>query len=77
MLKKVVEVIRSERLKQQKTMEELSLISGVSKKQICNIENGKVTPEIETLNKLAQSLGLVIDINIKTNIPTPTSQVDI
>lgn len=67
MLKKVVEAIRLERLRRKMTLKELSSISTVSVKQICDIENGKVIPNLKTLEKLASSLGLEINVSSKTS----------
>lgn len=49
-----------ERTKQKLTLLELSKISGVSKSQINAIENGKVSPRLDTLEKLAVGLGVNI-----------------
>ena len=47
------------------TMNEVSLKSGVSQKHISNIENGKVVPTMETLEKLARALGFEIALEVK------------
>ncbi|HBC93061.1 MAG TPA: XRE family transcriptional regulator [Pelotomaculum sp.] len=67
MLKKIIETIRIERLRQKMTLKELSEVSTVSVKQICEIENEKVTPSLKTLEKLAQPLGLEIKVYIITS----------
>lgn len=64
MLKKIIETIRIERLRQKMTLKELSEVSTISVKQICDIENVKVSPKLETLEKLAQPLGLKINVYI-------------
>lgn len=64
MLKNIIETIRIERLRQKMTLKELSKMSTISVKQICDIENVKVTPKLETLEKLAQPLGLKINVYI-------------
>lgn len=64
MLKKIIETIRVERIRRKMTLKELSAVSTVSVKQICDIENGKVNPNLNTLEKLARSLGLIIKIGI-------------
>jgi transcriptional regulator with XRE-family HTH domain len=66
MLKKIIETIRIERLRQKMTLKELSEVSTVSVKQICEIENEKVTPSLKTLEKLAQPLGFEIKVYITT-----------
>jgi len=62
---KLVKNIRKERIHQKVTMEELSAKSGVSQKHISNIENRKVVPTVETLEKLAKALGFDIGLYLK------------
>ena len=64
-MKKLVLSIKAERINQKITMEELSLKSGVSQKHISNIENEKVVPTLETLKKLARSLGFKINVSLE------------
>ena len=64
MVKEIVDRLRSERIKQRITMKELASKSSISVKHICDIENSKTTPTIDTLQKLANGLGLEIDFNI-------------
>ena len=49
-----------QRTKQNLTLLELSKITGVSKTQINAIENGKVSPRLDTLESLAVGLGVDI-----------------
>ena len=62
---KLVKNIKRERIHQKLTMEELSAKSGVSQKHISNIENAKVVPTVETLEKLARALGFDIGLYLK------------
>lgn len=66
MIEQIVRYIKAERIHQKITMEELSLKSGVSQKHISNIENQKVVPTLETLIKLARSIGFEINVSIET-----------
>jgi transcriptional regulator with XRE-family HTH domain len=67
LLKNIIETIRMERLRRKMTLKELSVASTVSVKQICDIENEKVIPNMKTLEKLTRPLGLEISVGIKTN----------
>lgn len=49
-----------QRTKQNLTLLELATITGVSKTQINAIENGKVSPRLDTLESLAVGLGVNI-----------------
>ena len=49
-----------ERTKRNLTIMQLAEISGVSKSQINAIENGKVSPRLDTLESLAVGLGVDI-----------------
>lgn len=69
MIKELVLSIKAERINQKITMEELSLKSGVSQKHISNIENEKVVPTLETLKKLARSLGFKINVSLEARDP--------
>ncbi|MFZ5642508.1 MAG: helix-turn-helix transcriptional regulator [Bacillota bacterium] len=64
MLKTIIETIRIERLRRKMTLKELSVASTVSVKQICDIENEKANPSLNTLDKLARPLGLKIKVEI-------------
>ncbi|WP_373845228.1 helix-turn-helix domain-containing protein [Clostridium sp.] len=64
MIREIVDKLTSIRIKNKMTMDELSLKSGVSQKHISNIENHKATPTVETLNKLANGLGVDIQLTI-------------
>lgn len=47
------------------TQPELARIAHVSVNTISQIERGKMNPSVITLNKILDSLGMVIDIKIK------------
>ena len=64
MVKEIVDRLRSERIKQRMTMKELATKSRVSVKHICDIENSNTTPTIDTLQKLANGLGLEINFKV-------------
>lgn len=70
MIRDLVLYIKSERIAQNLTMGELALKSSVSQKHISNIENGKVMPTIETLEKLAKALGFDIAVQVKVRRPS-------
>lgn len=55
---KICKKVRLERLKRGFSQEELANRSGVSRNAIWKIESGKVSPTIETLEKLAGALDL-------------------
>ncbi len=74
MIKQLVFCIKSERIHQKITMEELSIKSGVSQKHISNIENEKVVPTLETLKKLAKSLGFEITVRLDARDPPNSSK---
>ncbi|SEJ00247.1 DNA-binding transcriptional regulator, XRE-family HTH domain [Propionispira arboris] len=65
MIRDLVLYIKQERIAQNLTMNELALKSSVSQKHISNIENEKVIPTIETLEKLAKALGFEIALQVK------------
>ncbi len=62
MVKKVIEKIDAERIKQKLTLKELSLKSGVSEKHISQINTGKTNPTLEVINKLAVALNVDLDV---------------
>lgn len=64
MIKEVVDKLKAFRITSKITHEELSSMTGVSQKHISNIENHKVTPTVETLQKLAKGLGLEINLEL-------------
>lgn len=73
MITQLVRCIKAERIRQKITMEELSFKSGVSQKHISNTENEKVVPTLETLKKLAKSLGFEINVSLEAR-DSPSSK---
>lgn len=53
---KICQKVKLERIKKGLSQESLANISGVSRNAIWKIESGKVSPTIETLEKLAKAL---------------------
>lgn len=60
----IVEELRYMRIQQGITMMELRDKTGVSQKHISEIENHKAIPTVETLNKLAQGIGMDLKIQL-------------
>lgn len=49
-------MLKAMRLKRGITQAELAKMVGISQPSLCNIENGKINPTINTLRKLAKAL---------------------
>lgn len=64
--RKVALKIKFERMKKNLSQEELALSAGLSRNSIWKIETGKVSPTIETLDKIARALE--IDFSTLTDI---------
>lgn len=62
MVTKLIKDINIERKKQKITFVELSSKTGISRKHLSFIFNGKTNPTIDVINKLIKALGLKIDI---------------
>ena len=56
--KKIALKVKFERLKKNLSQEELALEAGLSRNAIWKIETGRVSPTVETLDKIAKALGL-------------------
>ena len=56
--KKICLKIKFERLKKGYSQEELAFRAGVNKNTIWKIETERVSPTVETLDKIAKALGL-------------------
>jgi transcriptional regulator with XRE-family HTH domain len=68
-LNNIVETLKKRRIRLQVTQETLALLTGVSLRTIKQLEAGKGNPTLETIQKLAQVLGLELQLEIKnTNI---------
>jgi len=59
------DIIKSRRKELKITQIDLALISEISTKQLSNIEQGKVSPTIDMLSKICETLGLSIELKIK------------
>lgn len=64
--KKICLKVKFERLKKSLSQEELAFIAGLNKNTIWKIETGRVSPTIETLEKIANALE--IDFNTLTDV---------
>ena len=64
--KKISLKVKFERLKKDLSQEELALNAGLSRNAIWKIETGRVSPTIETLEKIANALE--IDFNTLTDV---------
>lgn len=68
--KKILEIRKRKKI----TQNELALLSGISQSFISDLEKGKKTPTIDTLNKLAKGLDCsivdLIEIEEKKNPPS-------
>ncbi|HPO90213.1 MAG TPA: cupin domain-containing protein [Victivallales bacterium] len=52
--------IKKERIRQNRTLQDIADSCGFSKSLLCKIERGKTLPPISTLTKIAESLGLQV-----------------
>jgi transcriptional regulator with XRE-family HTH domain len=59
----LIEKLRVERHVKRMTLRQLASRSGISIKHLCNIENGKSQPSLETLRKIADALGVMLEIH--------------
>ncbi len=55
---KICNKIRFERLKRRLSQEELALAAGITQTGLSKIENGSVSPTIDTIEFLAEALGM-------------------
>lgn len=65
MFDKIITLIIKEQKKQGLNLHDMAKLSGVSVKHICNIKNRKTVPSLEILNKIAEPLGIIIDVRAK------------
>ena len=63
--KSIVETLKMRRNRLQVNQESLALLTGVSLRTIKQLESGKGNPTLETIQKLADVLGLEIRLEIK------------
>ena len=64
-LNSIVETLKKRRIRLQVTQETLALLTGVSLRTIKQLEAGKGNPTLETIQKLADVLGLELQLEIK------------
>lgn len=64
-LNNIVETLKKRRIRLQVTQETLALLTGVSLRTIKQLEVGKGNPTLETIQKLADVLGLELQLEIK------------
>lgn len=68
----VGEAIRSERVRQNLTQEELGERIGVKRSQICKLERGKGSPTVSTIGKVFRALGIgtaTLDLGAAGKVP--------
>lgn len=63
--KSIVESLKNRRIRLQVTQETLSLLTQVSLRTVKQLESGKGNPTLETIQKLANVLGLELRLEIK------------
>lgn len=68
-LKNLVDTIKARRADLQVTQQNLAGLSGVSLRALKQFERGKGNPTLGTLEKLADTLGLELELKVKTNLP--------
>ncbi|MHA8081846.1 helix-turn-helix domain-containing protein [Aquirufa sp. A-Brett2-15D] len=64
--KNIKEMLKLRRITLQTTQETLSILSGVSLRTVKQFESGKGNPTLDTLQKIADVLGLELKLEIKT-----------
>ncbi len=64
-LNNIVETLKKRRIRLQVTQETLALLTGVSLRTIKQLEAGNGNPTLETIQKLANVLGLKLQLEIK------------
>lgn len=64
--KNIIETLKLRRITLQTTQETLSILSGVSLRTVKQFESGKGNPTLDTLQKIANVLGLELNLEIKT-----------
>lgn len=56
------------------TQEQFSSITGITKRQVAEIETGKANPTIETLNRIGQLFGFSVGfVPRETSLPSPNA----
>lgn len=61
----LAQLIKSRRKQLKITQIDLAQLSGISTRQLSDIETAQVSTTIETLSKICETLGLTIEVKIK------------
>ncbi len=61
----LAKIIKSRRKQLKITQIDLAELSGISTRQLSDIETAQVSTTIDTLNKICETLGLSIEVKIK------------
>jgi transcriptional regulator with XRE-family HTH domain len=64
----LIETLKLRRIRLQVTQETLSLLTGLGLRTIKQLESGKGNPTLETIQKLADVLGLELRLEIKNTM---------
>jgi transcriptional regulator with XRE-family HTH domain len=67
----LIKQLKDRRESLQVTQDTLADISGVSLRALKQLESGKGNPTLDTLSKLADTLGLELSLQLKTNRQAP------
>ena len=67
-LEKLINTIKGRRENLQVNQENLAKLSGVGLRTLKQFESGKGNPTLQTIQKIADVLGLEICLKVKTNI---------
>lgn len=63
--KNIIETLKMRRIKLQVNQDTLALLTGLGLRTIKQLESGKGNPTLETIQKLADVLGLELSLDIK------------
>lgn len=64
-LNELSQIVRERRKSLEITQEDLAELSGIGLRTLKSIETGKTNPTFETVNKIAEVLGLQLKIEVK------------
>jgi len=67
LVKDLGNIIKTRRKELKITQPHLAELAGISTNTLYKLERGQGNPSLEVLNKLAEVLGLVLSMDIKTN----------
>jgi len=68
---RIIDQLKTRRKDLQVTQAMLSDLSGVSLRALKAFESSKGNPTLETLSKLAQALGMEVNLQVKSSNPNP------